>query len=314
MKKKIFITGGGGYIGSVLSEILSSNSNNEILIIDNFLYGNQSLNHICNRKNLKILDCDVRDFDKYKNLLYDYEYFIPLAALVGAPSCNKNSISSNEINVSSVLKLFSSLDPSIHKIIMPTTNSFYGKGSKGNFCDETSKINPISEYALQKYEVEKKLIKFGNFISFRLATVFGVSSRMRVDLLVNDFVYRAYFDRVLNIFEGNFKRNYIHLIDVARAFDFAINYYEKLKNNIYNVGLSNANLSKIELANKIKLFVPDLLIFEDSTKKDPDQRNYIVSNEKIEKAGFKTVINIEDGIEELLKYYSVQKKYNFGNI
>jgi nucleoside-diphosphate-sugar epimerase len=197
---------------------------------------------------------------------------------------------------------------------MPTTNSFYGKGGQGNFCDETSEVNPISDYALHKYEVEKELIKFGNFISFRLATVFGVSPRMRTDLLVNDFVYKSYFEKILNIFEGGFKRNYIHLIDVARAFSFAINNYEKLKNNIYNIGLSSANLSKLELANKVKLFIPDLLIIEDRVKKDPDQRNYIVSNDKIEKTGFKTIINIEDGIEELIKYYATQKKYNLGNI
>jgi nucleoside-diphosphate-sugar epimerase len=313
-KKKIFITGGAGYIGSILSEILSDDVNNEILILDNFTYNNQSLNHLLYRKNIKIIDCDVRDFDKYKNLLFDYNFFIPLAAIVGAPSCSKNSISSEEINVMSVIKLFNALNPEKHKIIMPTTNSFYGKGGKGNFCDETSDVNPISEYALQKYEVEKKLISFGNFISFRLATVFGASPRMRNDLLVNDFVFRAYFDRVLNIFEGNFKRNYIHLIDVARAFSFAINNYDKLKNNIYNIGLSSANLSKLELANKIKLFIPDLLIIEDRAKKDPDQRNYIVSNNKIEKTGFKTIINIDDGIEELVKYYGTQKKYNFGNI
>jgi nucleoside-diphosphate-sugar epimerase len=312
--KKIFITGGAGYIGSILSDLLSSDISNEILIIDNFYYNNQSLNHLYKRKNIKVIDCDVRDFQQYKNLIFNYEYFIPLAAIVGAPACNKNQISSHEINVNAVLSLFKFLDPSKHKIIMPTTNSFYGKGGQGNFCDETSEVNPISDYALHKYEVEKELIKFGNFISFRLATVFGVSPRMRTDLLVNDFVYKSYFEKILNIFEGGFKRNYIHLIDVARAFSFAINNYEKLKNNIYNIGLSSANLSKLELANKVKLFIPDLLIIEDRVKKDPDQRNYIVSNDKIEKTGFKTIINIEDGIEELIKYYATQKKYNLGNI
>lgn len=312
--KNVFITGGAGYIGSILTEFLLKDGKYNITVLDNFLYSNQSLNHLVSYKNLKILNYDVRDFEEYEEIIKDYEFFIPLAAFVGAPLCSKEKSSSDNINKTSCLKLFQNLNNRNQKIIMPTTNSFYGSGDGSNFCDETSKLNPISSYAKQKLEVENALKDYGNYISFRLATVFGVSPRMRIDLLVNDFVHKAFFEKTLVLFESSFKRNYIHIRDVAGAFHFALHNYEKLKNNIYNVGLSDANLSKKELCELIKKFLPETLIVENEFKKDPDQRNYIVSNEKIEKAGFKPKFSLEDGVQELISYFKTQKKYNYGNI
>ena len=167
------------------------------------------------------------------------------------------------------------------KIIMPTTNSAYGTGDKNNFCDEESELKPISKYAIDKVEIEKILMQRENSISYRLATVFGMSPRMRIDLLVNDFTYRAFHDSALIIFEGHFKRNYIHIRDVVRAFIHAIDNFDKMKSNIFNVGLSDANLSKIELCKEIKNHFPNFTFVEEKLGKDPDQRNYIVSNQKL---------------------------------
>ena len=185
--------------------------------------------------------------------------------------------------------------------IMPTTNSAYGSGDDNNYCTEESKLNPISKYAIDKVEVEKKLLDQGNAISFRLATVFGMSPRMRLDLLVNDFTYRAVKDKFIVLFESSFKRNYIHVRDISRVFRHAIKNFSSMNNNIYNVGLSNANISKLELCQIIKKYVPDFVYIDEPIGKDPDQRNYIVSNEKIEKTGFVPEVSIDDGVQELIK-------------
>ena len=198
-------------------------------------------------------------------------------------------------------------------IIMPTTNSAYGTGDKNNFCDEKSPLNPISKYAVDKVEIEKLLMERENSISYRLATVFGMSPRMRIDLLVNDFTYRAYHDSALVIFEGHFKRNYIHVRDVVNAFKHALNNMQSMKSEIFNVGLSDANLSKIELCQEIKKHLPNFTFVEEKIKKDPDQRNYIVSNDKIEKTGFIPKYSLSDGIKELIKGYAMLKNQSFGN-
>ena len=197
---------------------------------------------------------------------------------------------------------------------MPTTNSAYGKGEENNFCNEESPLNPISKYAKDKVEIEKILMNRENFISFRLATVFGLSNRMRLDLLVNDFAYRAFYDKYIVLFEGSFKRNYIHVRDVAKAFVHSLDNYEKMKQNVYNVGLSNANLSKIELCQLIQKIIPDFIFSEAENRKDPDQRNYIVSNEKIEKTGFSPDLSVSDGINELVKGFTYIKNNKFSNI
>ena len=196
---------------------------------------------------------------------------------------------------------------------MPTTNSAYGKGDENNFCDEKSILNPISTYAKEKVKVEKIVMEHENAISFRLATVFGFSPRMRIDLLVNDFTYRAVKDKYLVLFESKFKRNYIHVRDVTRAFLHAIINFEKMKNQIFNVGLTDANISKLELCKKIKKFLPDFIFFEERYKKDEDQRNYIVSNKKIEATGYKPQYNLDDGIVELIKGYQMLKNNIHGN-
>ena len=312
MKKKIFLAGGAGYIGSVLTEHLLK-KNYEVLVYDDFRYNENSLNHLYHNKNLNIIKGDVCDINRIKSVVHNYEYIIPLAALVGAPICNLKKNEASSVNKKSILELFKIIKKN-QKIIMPTTNSAYGTGDKNNFCDEDSKLKPISKYAKDKVEIEKELIKKSNFISLRLATVFGMSQRMRMDLLVNDFVYRALREKVILLYEGGFKRNYIHVADVARVFIHSIENYKNMKNNIYNVGLSNANLSKYELCMIIKKFIPDLKIIEDKTKKDPDQRNYLVSNRKIEKTKFKAKFSIQDGIRELIKGYNTLSRYKYGNI
>jgi len=247
-----------------------------------------------------------------KPLLKKVDYIIPLAALVGAPLCGQDKTGAITTNRDAV-NLLSRFSSKQQRIIVPTTNSGYGIGQKGVFCTEETPINPITLYGKTKMEAEKIVLDRGNSISFRLATVFGMSPRMRIDLLVNDFTYRAVKDRFIVIFEGHFKRNYIHIRDVANAFVHAIENFDRMKNNVYNVGLSDANLSKLELCEKIKDQVPDFVYIEASVGEDPDKRDYIVSNEKIEKTGYKPVYSIEMGIKELIKGYRIISNSKYGN-
>ncbi len=307
----ILITGGAGYIGSILVELLLNNKF-KVTVYDNFMYNQNSLGHLCYNSNLSIIKGDVRDIDKIKPLINNSDVIIPLAALVGAPVCSFDPVGSKTINNDSVLKLFKMISND-QIILMPTTNSAYGTGDKNNYCDEKSPLNPISNYAKDKVTIETELISKKNYISFRLATVFGVSPRMRLDLLVNDFVYRAVNDKFIVLFESHFKRNYIHVRDVARVFLHSINNYEIMKNEIYNVGLSEANLSKSDLCKFIKKYIQDFNFFEDSYTKDPDQRNYIVSNKKIENKGFKTNYSLEYGVKELIKGFNYIKRNNHTN-
>ena len=309
--EKILVTGGGGYIGSVLiPELLSLGY--KVTVVDNFMYNQTSLNSSCFSKNLQIINKDVRSKDM-SSLYAQNDIIIPLAALVGAPLCDKDPIGAKTINSEAVFFMLNCLSKT-QRVIMPTTNSAYGSGDKNNFCTEESPLNPISTYAIEKVEVEKALMEKENTISYRLATVFGMSPRMRMDLLVNDFVYRAYCDKFIVLFESHFKRNYIHVRDVVRAFIHGLNNFSSMKENIYNVGLSTANLSKFELCQKIKLQVPNLVISEEEVGIDPDQRNYIVSNVKIENTGFKPTFTIDDGIAELLLGYKTFRYFRYGNI
>jgi len=309
---KILITGGAGYIGSVLTEKLLK-KNYEVTVIDNFLYKQSSLNHLCQYKNLNIIKMDVRNSEEIKKIQNKNDIIIPLAALVGAPICAQDPVGSKAINNDAIdIILRNKAKDQI--ILMPTTNSAYGSGDKNNYCDEDSPLNPISNYAIEKVHIEKKLMSFENVVSFRLATVFGMSPRMRVVLLVNDFVLRAANDKFIVLFESSFKRNYVHISDVADVFLYSLENKNKFLNNIFNVGLSNANLSKKELCEKIKEHLNDFVIFEENFQKDIDQRNYIVSNKKLESTGFKMKKNIDEGIEELIKGYKYLSYKNYSNI
>jgi nucleoside-diphosphate-sugar epimerase len=310
--KNILITGGAGYIGSVLvPELLKANY--KVTVLDNFMYRQNSLLDCCMYENFEVVNGDARNESILKELLKEVDYIIPLAALVGAPLCNRDKIGAVSVNrdaVASIAKLASKEQ----RIIIPTTNSGYGIGQKGVYCTEETPLNPITLYGKVKMEAERIVLDRGNSISFRLATVFGISPRMRIDLLVNDFVYRAVKDRFVVVFEGHFKRNYIHVRDVARVFIHAINNFDKMKNQPYNVGLSEANLSKFELCAKIKEQVADFVYLESPIGEDPDKRDYIVSNEKIEKAGFKPAWSLEMGIKELIKAYRIISNSKYGNV
>lgn len=310
--KKILITGGAGYIGSVLTKLLLE-KNFDVTVIDNFLYGQNSLLDCCHYKNFDVIRGDYRERKILSDALKGIDYIIHLAALVGAPLCEYNRIDAKSTNLDGV-KLLLSLRKKSQKIIFPCTNSGYGIGQKDKFCTENTPLRPISYYGKIKVEAEILILKAKNSISFRLATVFGTSPRMRLDLLVNDFVYRAINDRIVVIFEGHFKRNYIHVRDVANAFLHGINNFQKMKNQAYNVGLSKANLSKIELCKEIKKCVPSFNYIESHIDKDPDKRNYIVSNEKIEKTGFLPKYSLIDGIDELSKTFSILKNSKYSNI
>jgi nucleoside-diphosphate-sugar epimerase len=232
---------------------------------------------------------------------------------VGAPACDKDPVMAQTINKDSILWMLQKLS-SAQQIIMPTTNSAYGSGDENNFCDEKSPLNPLSLYARDKVEVERALMQYENATSFRLATVFGVSPRMRLDLLVNNFVYRAITDGFITVFEGHFKRNYIHVDDVVQAFNLAIDHYEHFKGEIFNVGLSQANISKIELCKEIQKFIPSFVYFEEALRKDPDQRNYVVSNKKIELRGFTPKVNLQEGLSELVKGLKMFNQNQFTNL
>ena len=309
---KILVTGAGGYIGSILvPELLKAGY--DVMGVDNFMYGQTSLLDCCNNENFSIVRGDVRDRELMKNLSSKADIIIPLACLVGAPLCENKPIQARSINLDAV-KMLVDMSSKKQRIISPTTNSGYGIGQKNILCTEKTPLRPISLYGKLKVELEKHLLDSGHAISLRLATVFGISPRMRLDLLVNDFTYRAVTDGCVVLFESHFKRNYIHVRDVVRAFIHSIDNYELMKNEPYNVGLSNANLSKMELCLEIKKHVPGFTIMETSVGKDPDQRNYIVSNEKIEKTGFKPQVSLQKGITELIKGYQILRRNQFSNM
>ena len=283
--KNVLVTGGAGYIGSVMVPILL-NQGYKVTVVDNFIFNQSSLLDVVHDKNLSIIKDDIRNVNILKEQVPKNDIIIPLAAVVGAPACNKDKEYSLQLNFEQIKKI-SKLSSNDQMIIFPVTNSGYGIGQSGVYCDEKTPLNPISHYGKTKVEAEKFLLDDGNSITLRLATVFGSSNRMRTDLLVNDFVYRACVDRFIVLFESHFKRNYIHIRDVTYAFLHCIENYNKMKGEPYNLGLSNANLSKMELCLKIKDKIKDFNILEAPLAQDPDKRDYIVSNEKIEKTGWK---------------------------
>ena len=312
MSQHILVTGGAGYLGSTMVPDLLAKGY-RVTVLDNFMFRQNSLNHACFHPNFSVVKGDVRSKDVIAPLLKSADIVIPLAALVGAPLCNRDPVGAQTVNHDSVLLMLSLLSKD-QQILMPTTNSAYGSGDKDNFCTEESPLRPISKYAIDKVEVEKKLMEHPNAISFRLATVFGMSARMRIDLLVNDFTYRAVYDRFVVLFESHFKRNYIHVRDVSRVFQHGVENFATMRGQIYNVGLSEANLSKRELCEAIQKHVKDFVFIEAQVGKDPDQRNYIVSNEKLESTGFKPSVSLDEGIAELVKGYSMITNTQYGNV
>ena len=311
-KQSVLVTGGAGYIGSTLVPLLLREGF-RVTVLDNFMFNQATLLDVCHDENLTVVRGDARDRALVKKLLDGADIAIPLACLVGMPLCEQKPQEAQAINCDAV-KLIVELGRADQKIIYPNTNSGYGVGQAGIHCTEESPLNPISVYGKTKVEAEKAVTGSGRGVAFRLATVFGVSPRMRVDLLVNDFTYRAVMDRFVVLFEAHFKRNYIHVRDVSRAFVHVINNFEKMNGQAYNVGLSSANLSKMELCLEIKKQIPAFTIMEAAVGKDPDQRNYIVSNEKIEKTGFKPQVDIQMGITELIKSYQIIRRNNYGNV
>jgi nucleoside-diphosphate-sugar epimerase len=312
MRYNILVTGGAGYIGSTLVPRLLELGHN-VAVLDNFLFKQTSLNNCCHCDNFTVVRGDVRSSANLLPLLKKADVIIPLAALVGAPLCNLDPIGATTTNHDAIAMLLKHVSRE-QRILMPTTNSAYGSGDENNYCSEDSPLRPISKYAIDKVAVERELMEHPSAISFRLATVFGMSPRMRLDLLVNDFVYRAVNDRFVVLFEGHFKRNYIHVRDVVQVFEHGLTNFERMKGQIYNVGLSDANVSKKELCEQIQQFVSDFIFVETEVGRDPDQRNYIVSNVKIEKTGYSPSYSLNRGIQELLKGFVMLKNSVYGNV
>ncbi len=309
--KKILITGGAGYIGSMLSTELV-NLGYEVTVVDQLKYDKGSLDHLYFNKNFKFINADVRSMKILKQNINKNEFIIPLAALVGAPLCQKNKKEAISVNFDAIKKILKNLNTK-NKLIYLTTNSGYGIGEKNKYCDENSPLKPISLYGQTKCDAEAEVMKFKNTVSFRLATVFGASYRMRSDLLVNNFVQRAVNENFIDVFEPNFRRNFIHIRDVVRGIIFSIKNFNKLKSDIFNLGLSSANVTKIELVKKIKKQIKTLKIKIIKNKSDPDKRDYFVSNKKIEKKGFKATISLDQGIKELTQVFGNNKKKIINN-
>jgi nucleoside-diphosphate-sugar epimerase len=308
----ILVTGGAGYIGSILvGELLARGY--RVTVLDNFFFQQASLGHLCAEPNLELVRGDIRDEHLIAGLLSHHEIVIPLAALVGAPLCSRDPYTAEAVNLKAPLAMLKMMS-SEQRLLMPITNSGYGIGEHGKMCTEDSPLRPVSLYGRHKVEVEKAVLDRGNAISFRLATVFGMSPRMRLDLLVNDFVHRAVTDHAVTLFESHFKRNYIHVRDVARAFLHGLDHFDAMKNQPYNVGLSEANLSKRELCERIRKQVPHFVFVEAPIGKDPDQRDYIVSNEKIERSGYRTQYSLDAGIAELVKGCRMLRNAVYGNV
>lgn len=312
MPTKVLVTGGAGYLGSVLVPALLGEGM-DVRVLDSFAFRQNSLAECCASPAFSVVRGDCRDESALAGAMADRDVLIPLAAVVGAPACRLDATAARTINVDAV-RLMLRLRSPRQRVIFPTTNSGYGVGEAGKFCTEDSPLRPISLYGTTKVEAEEAVLEAGGALTFRLATVFGMSARMRVDLLVNDFVHRAVTDRFVVVFEGHMKRNFIHVRDVARAFLHAMANFDSMQGRAYNVGLSEANLSKLELCDRIREFVPGFTVLEAPVGKDPDQRDYIVSNERIEKTGYRPVHSLAMGIQELIKGYTILRHGVYSNV
>jgi len=308
----ILVTGGAGYIGSVLVPMLLAEGHN-VTVIDSFMYGQSTLLDVCSNPALTIIRGDVRDESLMKEHLKKADAILPLACLTGAPLCDKDPIAARTVNYEAI-RFLSQNKSKNQKMIFPSTNSGYGVGEHALHCDENTPLRPVSLYGRLKVELEQSLLDSGECVTFRFATLFGISPRMRLDLLVNDFTYRALIDRAVVLFEPHFKRNYLHVRDGARAFMHVLGNYDAMKGQAFNVGLSDANLNKEELCQRIQKYIPEFHFLVSEIGKDPDKRNYIVSNDKIERTGYSTAFSLDQGIQELLRGYQVIRRNQYSNI
>lgn len=310
---RILVTGGAGYLGSVLVPSLLDRGF-DVTVVDSFVYGQDSLAAVCYDPRFSLVRGDVRSRETMTPLLKRADIVIPLAALVGAPLCDRDPLAATSTNLQAIVDMIDSLSPA-QRVIMPVSNSGYGVGTRDALCTEESPLRPVSLYGRDKVAAERALLdRHPATVTLRLATVFGMSPRMRLDLLVNDFTYRACTDRFIVLFESHFKRNFIHVRDVARAFLHAIDHFEAMQGGPYNVGLSDANLSKRELCERIQAQVPSFVFSESNIGKDPDQRDYIVSNEKIERTGFAPAFSLDDGIREIVKGAAMLQNRRYSNV
>lgn len=308
---RILVTGGAGYIGSILVPALLAEGHS-VTVLDSFRYNQTSLLEVCGNDRLRIVRGDCREQATLAPLVKEADVLFPLAALVGVPVCDADATAARTVNFDAI-QLLLSLRSKQQRLIYPCTNSGYGIGQKDKFCTEESPLKPLSLYGRTKVDAEKAVLDAGNTMSFRFATIFGASPRMRTDLLVNDFVQRALRDGAVVLYEAHAKRNYLHVRDAARAFLHGLQNYEAMAGGPYNAGLSDANLSKAELCERIKIHVPRFTFLEAPVGKDPDQRDYIISNEKVEKTGYKTKFSLDDGIRELIRVYQILRSSPHGN-
>ena len=308
----ILVTGGAGYLGSILVPRLLADGH-KVTVVDNFMYQQTSLLDCCIDKRLTIIRGDVRDERLLTELVPRADTILPLACLTGAPLCMRDPQTAKAVNYDAV-KIIADLVSPHQLLIFPSTNSGYGIGQPDIYCDEDTPLRPISLYGRLKVDLESLLLDKGHCITFRFATLFGISPRMRLDLLVNDFTYRAALDRCIVLFEPHFKRNYLHVRDAARAFVHALEHYDQMQGHPYNVGLSEANLSKWELCERIRQHEPDFYFTVAEIGEDPDKRNYLVSNRRIEATGFKPAVSLDHGIEELIKGYQILRRNQYANV
>jgi nucleoside-diphosphate-sugar epimerase len=309
---KVLITGGAGYLGSVLVPWLIDDGH-DVTVVDTLRHGQTTLLECCRHAGFAFVNGDCRDERVMGPLVARADAILPFAAIVGAPACAKDAVAAETINRDAVY-LIERLRSREQRVLLPTTNSGYGIGAAGVACTEETPLNPISLYGMSKAEAERRVLDSGTAVTFRLATVFGASPRMRLDLLVNDFVYRAVYDRAVVLFEAHFTRNYIHVRDVANAFRFGLEHFDRMKGRAFNVGLSDANLSKRELCERIRDHVPGFVFFESGIGEDPDKRDYVVSNARIEAEGWRPAFSLDDGIRELLQAYRIVRQRAFTNL
>ena len=312
MADTVLVTGGAGFLGSILCAHLLQ-SGFRVTVLDNLLYGEQSLFHLCAESRFTFVHGDVRDEKMMRRLTSEADILIPLAAIVGAPACDRDPALAQAVNLDAIQHLLRCRSPR-QLVVYPTTNSGYGTSSGLEYCTEETPLEPISLYGRTKVQAEAAVLESPNTITLRLATVFGTSPRMRLDLLVNHFVLEAVTRRVIVLFEKDFKRNFVHIRDVADCFLHCIAHGDRMTGQPYNVGLDSANLSKEELAIQIRKHVRDLTILTAELASDPDKRNYIVSSQRLSEAGFEARRSLSEGIQELIKGYQMLGRGRFMNV